>query len=181
MTTIPQEVPAQPVPPAQPVSQPQFETPTEEYWGVDEQVQWFLPDKKQYFTIKVMDEGDRTKFQKMTNTSLRIDRNQNTEVAVDQARDRHHLIITSVVDWYIFRNGQPVPFSKGSPGSNLEQWLAKAPPKLVDDLEFFIRRSNPWMQAEMSVEAIDEEIDRLYKLRKDLVERESGEGSSANK
>lgn len=161
--------------------QPAPSPAVEEYWGTDETHRFPLPDKVQYIEIKVMTEGERAKYQKMTNQDLVVQQDRSARVKVDPARDRHHLIISSVVDWYIFRSGQPVPFSKGSPGATLEQWLQVAPPKIVDDLEFFIRTKNPWMQADMSVEDIDSEIERLNELRKQAEEREAGEGFSANR
>jgi hypothetical protein len=154
-----------------------------DYWGTDEQIKHFLPDGKQYFVINIMNEGAKSKFQKMTNQDLVVGRDNTATVKMDPARERHELIKASVVDWHIMQrdkndgNFYPAPFSRKS----LEMWLEVAPPKIVEDLEYAIRMANPWMQADMTVEDIDKEIDRLNELRRDVRARELGESDSANK
>lgn len=153
-----------------------------DYWGSDEQVKHYLPDGKQFFVIQIMNEGAKSKFQKMTNSDLVVGRDNTATVKMDPARERHELIKASVIDWYLMQKEKdgswsPAPFSK----RNLEAWLDVAPPKIVEDLEFAIRVANPWLQSEMTVEEIDKEIDRLETLRKQVKEREAGETSSADK
>jgi hypothetical protein len=63
----------------------------------------------------------------------------------------------------------------------LEQLLEHFNPKVIQDLEFFIRTKNPWMQADMDLDEIDKEIGRLETLRRQKLDEEAGEGSSANK
>lgn len=147
------------------------------YWGVDEKVKHFLPDNKQYFVIKVMNEGARAMFQKNNNNDLTVSRGGDAKIKVDPAKERHALIEASIVDWHIMKDGVLAPFS-----SNLfDDWLRKANPKLVDDMEFAIRKANPWLNANMTVEEIDKEIANLKDLRDDAAKRESGESSSATK
>lgn len=161
-----------------PVIDPTEQTPTfEDYWGTDETYKHYLPDGKQWFEFKIMNEGDKTRFQKLTNQDLTIGRDNTAKVRMDPAAERHTLIKTSVINWNLYKGGQPVGFSK----QILEKWLESAPPKIVEDLEFAIRKANPWLQADMTVEEIDKEIDRLEELRKQVKERELGEASSANK
>ena len=154
-----------------------------DYWGSDETFRHMLPDDVQYFECKIMNEGERAKFQKMTNQSMTLNRDQTAQIKVDQASERHSLILTSVVGWKLYAKDQrtgemaEAAFSK----QLLEKWLEKAPPKIVDDLEFAIRKANPWMQADMSVAEIDKEIDRLQELRVQVKEREAGEAASATK
>lgn len=157
---------------------PQYES----YWGVSETHKHFLPDGKQFFVFKIMDEGAKSIFQKLTNQDVVIDRSQQARVKTDPVAERHTLIKTSVTDWNLWapdKDGVMAPsaFSK----QLLEKWLQVAPPKVVEDLEFAIRKANPWMQAEMTVEEIDKEVDRLLDLRKQVAEREAGEGDSASK
>lgn len=148
-----------------------------EYWGTDDVRKWYFPDNKQYIEFKVMDEGQRAKFQRTSNQDLTINRDQTARVRMDAAGERHNLIKTSVVDWFLYKDGRPFKFD----ASKLEQWLSKADPKLVDDLEFTIRLANPWLQSEMSVEEIKKEIVRNEELLAQAIEREAGEGSSTSK
>lgn len=148
-----------------------------DYWGTDEKHRHELPDGKQWIEFKIMNEGDKVKFQKLTNTDVTLGRDNTAKVKMDPATERHTLIKTSVCDWSLTKGGEPVAFSR----QLLEKWLEVAPPKIVEELEYAIRMANPWMQAEQTVQMIDEEIERLYERRKEIVERESGEASSATK
>jgi hypothetical protein len=153
----------------------------DDYWGVDEKHKFTLPDGKQWIEFQIMDEGAKTRFQKLTNQDLTIDRNNQAKVRMDPANERHTLIKESVTDWLMYKkvDGRPEPvgFSK----QLLQKWLEVGPPKVIEDLEHAIRMANPWMQAEMTVELIDEQIDRLQEQRRAIIDREAGEGSSANK
>lgn len=153
--------------------QPQYA----DYWGTDERVKFFLPDDTQYFEFKIMDEGDKAKFQRMTNQDLIVGRDNTAKVRVDPAKERHELIKTSVVDWYLFKDGKPTNFDKGK----LEKWLSVANPKIVEQLEFEIRKANPWMQADMDLDELYKERDRIEELIKQKVEQDAGESGSANK
>jgi hypothetical protein len=148
-----------------------------DYWGTEDVRKHFLPDGEQYIEFKVMNEGAKTRFQKLTNQDLTIGRDNTAKVKMDPAAERHTLIKTSVTNWHMFKGGEPVGYSP----QVLEKWLEVADPKIVEDLELAIRKANPWLQADMSVEEIDKEIDRLHELRRSVVDREAGEASSANK
>ena len=159
----------------------------EDYFGFGSNERWYFPDGKQYIEFQIMNEGQRREFQKKTNRDITFNRGTNdAKIKADPAEERWHLIITSVVGWNLKRR-QPdgtfadVTFSKGTAGSELEKWLRVANPKLVDDLEFAIRKANPWMQAEMTVEEIEKEEARLAELKQQVLERERGEGSSSSK
>lgn len=152
-----------------------------DYWGTDERHKFKLPDGRQWIEFKIMDEGAKSRFQKLTNQDLTIGRDNTAKVRVDPAEERHTLIKTSVTDWSLIKvvDGKPEPV--GYSAQMVEKWLQVAPPKVVEDLEREIRLANPWMQAEQTVKDIDEELERLHELRRAAVEREAGEGSSATK
>lgn len=162
----------------------------EDYWGVQETFRYELPDGKQFFEIVPMDEGAKTRFQKLTNKGIRMNqRSQEATLDVDPADERHTLIIESVVNWNIMQKGPDGTFSP-LPCPDDEQRrkriirdtiLAKFNPKVIQDLEFFIRTKNPWMQSDQNLEDLYEERDRIELLIKQAKEREAGEGSSANK
>lgn len=180
----------QPPMPEPQVLNPQADDMYEDYWGTDETYKYMLPDGKQYFVVKPMDEGGKQKFQKKTNKGIRMNqRSSEATIDVDPADERWTLIKESVVDWLLMQktpgtgvNGikaewTPFPFAK----QNIEKYLEKANPKIIQDLEFFIRTKNPWMQADMDVEEIDKEIERLEELRKIAKEQQAGEDTSATK
>ena len=158
----------------------------ENYFVFSETKRWYFPDGIQWIDYKVMAEGDKARFQKRTNSDVKLDR-QSGEASfkVDQAAQRHELIKASVVDWYMLipnpNNGgefEPVPYSESGQTHwskfNLEKWISVANPRLIEDLEFEIRKANPWLNEDMSVEEIDKEISRLNDLRQQAQERERG-------
>lgn len=161
----------------------------EDYWGVQETFKHMLPDGKQYFEIKPMDEGAKTRFQKLTNKGIRMNqRSQEATIDVDPSDERHTLIRESVVGWRIMQRGAdgsfsefPCPTEERMRKRSIDQLLEKFNPKAIQDLEFFIRTKNPWMQADQELDDLLEERDRIDLLIKQAKEREAGEGSSANK
>lgn len=153
-----------------------------DYWGYEQTDRWNLPGQervpeqyKAYFELKRMTEGVRQSFQKKTNSRVTIlKENQNAEMAVDPARDRRELVKHSVVGWRMFRRGPDgKPFEVQWNNRVFEAWLDGADPRIVDELEKFIRTINPWMLDQLSVESIDKELDRLTELREKVVEREA--------
>lgn len=159
----------------------------EDYFGFDQKHVFYLPDGKQFIEFQTMDEGRKAKFQKMTNRDVVLERQSgNARMNVDPASERWELLKASVTGWKIMRknnNGkfEPVPFSIGSPGAEFEKWLDKANPLIVADLEVAIRKANPWLIGEMTVEDIDKEMDNLRELREAAVKREAGNASSSSR
>lgn len=155
----------------------------ENYWGSEQRERWYFPDGQQYMEFKVMTEGDKKQYQRLTNQDLTIGRDQTAKVRMDPSAERHVLITQSVKDWNLYAPDKKTgklaiaAFDK----SILVKWLEQANPKLVEDLEIAIRKANPWMLSEQSVEDIDKEIDRLVEMRKEKLAMEAGEGSSSNK
>src|SRR5687768_634318 len=98
----------------------------EDYYGFDTKEIFNLPDGKQYIEFQPMNEGAKSKFQKLTNKDVVVERSTgNARMKMDPASERHALITESVTNWKLMRRTdkgwQPVPFSKGSPGAELEK------------------------------------------------------------
>lgn len=156
----------------------------EDYWGTEETHKVYLPDGKQYFIIKPMNEGEKARFQKMTSKDVVLQQKTgDARLAVDPAGERHELIKASTIGWKLYKkNKETGQFEEvGYSKQVLDKWLQGANPKAVEKVEHGIRLLNPWLQGEMTVEDIDEELDRLTDLRKQIAEREVGEGASATK
>lgn len=146
-----------------------------DYWGTDVREKFLFPDKMTYMEIKVMNEGARTKFQKQNNQDMKLNRRDDTaSIRIDAAKERHALITSSVVGWNLKKNGQVVDFAS----TILLSWLEVADPKIVDDLEQACRLANPWLVAELSIEEIDKEIERLHEMRQVKLDDDAGKGSS---
>ena len=134
---------------------------------------FMMPDKVSWISFKTMNEGEKSSFQRKTNRDIRV-KDGDALIRPDVAEDRHALIRISVNGWNLrTRRGDDlvdVPFSK----SVLDKWLSAANPKIVADLEDAIRKANPWMVDDMTVEMIDDEIKRLEEMRRQIEGREEG-------
>ena len=160
--------------------------PTEEvvfasFWGYAEDFNVILPGQekipakyKQYIICEKMNEGKRSLYQKKTNSKVTIlKQNQNAEMGVDPARDRRALIEGSVKGWYMLRaDPSGKPYEVGYSDRAFKEWYDQANPVDIEKLEREIRDHNPWMLAEMTVDAIDEEMERLQAVRDDVERKE---------
>src|SRR5215475_3988382 len=75
-----------------------------DYFGFGQDESFLLPDGKQSITFKVMNEGQRAKFQKKTSKDIKFNRaSGDAAIKADQAEERHELIMSSVTGWSLMR------------------------------------------------------------------------------
>lgn len=154
-----------------------------DYFAFDDEKIFWLPDGKQWISFKPLTEGGRARYEAVTSRDIKFNRRtDDASLKMDAASDRHALLAASVTGWNLVRRTakgfEPVAFSKGSPGSTFEQWLDKTNPKIINQLVDDVRKANPWLTEEMTVEMIDEEIKRLEALREETLERDAAKKSS---
>src|SRR5688572_6474931 len=143
-----------------------------DYFGFQERKNYYLPDKVSYFVLEAMNEGAKAKFQKSTRRDLVLKKGSgDASFSIDPAQERHALIRECVKDWNMMRGGQSIPFGE----AGLRDFLSLADPKIVEGLELEIRKMNPWLLNELTVEEIDKQIEELQEMRKVAEERERGE------
>lgn len=150
----------------------------EDYWGTRGDTRHYLPDGKQYFVIRKMHEGNRAQYQHeagMSMTSLR--KTGDTRIEIDQAKDREALICAAVIDWNLYKDSTLVPFNRGT----LREWIRVADPKILDKLLMAVRKFNPFLQEDLSVKEIDEQMSELRELRELAVKREAEADFSSSK
>lgn len=141
-----------------------------DFFSFSETRKFHLPDHVSWIEFKVFNEGDKAKFQKQTGRDVRVNtRTNDATLKSDVAADRHALILTACIDWNLRRGGTPVTFGDRS----VRDFLQLANPKIVEDLELEIRKANPWLLGDMTVEDIDREIENLNEMRKIAEEREA--------
>lgn len=146
-----------------------------DYFGFEETHVVTLPDGISQIHHKTLTEGDRRQYLDAVNREVRLQKTTGDAIMKMQAgQERHVLLAAAIVGWNLVRDGQPVTFSKGSPGSTLEQFLTKANPKVIDIIEKDIRKHNPWLMADLSVEDIDQQISELQEMRAVKVKEAEG-------
>ena len=166
----------------QPTEVPDYDQPVQQqdYFGFNETRKFIFPDGITFIEFSVMNEGQKSEFQKRTSRDLVLERQSgNARMKMDQASDRHELIKATIVSWNLTRNGTALPQPKDpSKGRvQLEDFLTLADPRLIDELEKEIRKANPWLLGEMKSEDIKKEISNLQEMLEVALERERGESS----
>jgi len=147
-----------------------------DYFGFTHTEKFYFPDGITYFEIQKMNEGQKSKFQKSTQRDLTLEKGSgNAKFSMDPARERHELIKSSVISWNLTRGGQPIPFD--ARGRAIQDFLDLGDPQIVEDIELFIRKLNPWLLNDLTVEEIDKQIQELQELRVTVEEKERGESS----
>jgi len=155
-----------------------------DYFGFDDKEQHYLPDNKQWLELKKLTEGDRAKYESSTSKDIRINRRtEDATLNVNQSIDRQALLRAAISNWnLVTRNNAgklvPVPFGNNGEGSTLNQWIQKADPSIINQVVDHIRKMNPWLTGDMTVEMIDEEMKRLQDLRAEIEQREASEKNS---
>jgi hypothetical protein len=143
----------------------------EDYFGFKTTHRFTLPDRKSWIEFKTLNEGEKAQWEKETQGDVVYERNSgNARLRMNTVTARHSLIRLAVVDWNLKRNGQPVRLSHG-----LQDFLKLTNPKIVLDLEAAIRKENPFLITDLTIEEIDKQIEELLEQKKILEERQQGE------
>lgn len=142
-----------------------------DYFGFSETREIMLPDGKSWLKQKIWTEGDRKRFQNKTQRDVRLQKGSGDAIVrMAAGEERWDLITTAITDWNLVKQGKRVPFND----SNLKKFLEATSPKIVDLIEKEIRKANPWLLSDMSLEDIDREIAQLQELREEKVKEEEG-------
>jgi hypothetical protein len=142
-----------------------------DYFGFDERRKFYMPDGKQYIEYKLMTEGDRAQYQKLTSKPVRLFKTTgDAQVNLDAGQERAILLNISTTGWFMFRGGEQVTYNSKA----FEKWMEGADPAIISDYETEIRKANTWMTEQFTVADIDKEIENLQELRRQAVEREEG-------
>jgi len=145
------------------------------YWGFTRMERFYLPDNVQYIEFQPMTEGDRQKYQNATKTTMSMNRaSGDSRVSIDPSKARTALLDVSVKGWYMLGpDGREAEFKSRQYGWNA--WLQQADPAIIADLEKAITKANPWLQAEMDEEEIEQEIESLKERLEEIRSRKLGE------
>lgn len=148
-----------------------------DYFGFESIHTFTLPDGSSWIKFRTLNEGQKAEWEKATQGDVVFERSSgNARMKMRSVEARHQLITLACVEWNLKRNGKDVPISHG-----LRDFLKYADPKLVLDLERAIRKENPFLMTDMSVEEIDKAIEELQEQREIALERERGEGNSPSR
>lgn len=150
----------------------------EDYFGFGGEEKFTFPDEVSFVTFKVMNEGQRKKFQTLTQRDMVLERRSgDARLGMNPSDERHALLRTSITSWNLKRGSRAIPFTE----RGLLDFLDLSNPILIDAIEKAIRQANPWLLGDMTSEDIDKEIINLQDMREVALKRELGEGSSSSR
>jgi hypothetical protein len=142
------------------------------YFGFEETHRVPLPDGISFIEHKTLNEGSRRKYLNTVNRDIMLQRTTgNAIMRTQQGDEKHALLEAAICGWNLIgKHNEPLMFDK----NKLQQFLSQANPKIIDLIEKDIRKKNPWLLAEMTVEDIDKEIANLTEMRETKVKEEEG-------
>lgn len=139
-----------------------------------------LPQGGYWVEIQVLNEGARRKYLNSTNRDVTIQRaTGDAKMSIASGDDRHALLKAAIVDWNLKTKNQKtgeiddVRFNERT----LDDFLAKAPPTIIDVIEKEVRKDNPWLVADITIEQIDEQIEQLEEMREQKIKENEGKDS----
>lgn len=118
-----------------------------------------LPDGVQKVEIKVLNEGERRKYLSKINQDFTMNsRTKELKMKAAAGEDSKALIEVALVDWSVYMDGTPLPFSRPSLNKALDAW----PPAVIDHIIGAIRDVNAWLKgSDDDLEAMQDELVQL--------------------
>lgn len=145
------------------------------YFGFEETHKCYLPDGKSYIEHRALNEGARKKYMNEVNREVAIKRSSGDAVMKMASGDeKHSLIKQAIVDWNLVdKDGTPVPCNKGT----INKFLDEANPKIIDVIDKDIRKHNPWLLQDMTVEDMEKQIEEIEEMIRVKKEDEAGKSN----
>jgi len=141
-----------------------------DYFAPVEDAKTVLPDGISFIKHKVLNEGDRKRYLRAVNRDLKIQKGTGDAIMrLAAGEDRTALLRVAITGWNLMADGAPLPFTQ----QNLDR-LLDGPVAILELVEKDVKKNNPWLFADATVEDIDEEIERLKELREQVLEEKQG-------
>lgn len=151
-----------------------YESAQADYFGFEETRTFTLPDGVSFIEHRVLNEGQRRKYLNAVNREVKVQRvTGDALMKMQPGEEKKVLLEMAICGWNLQRTGNPIAFTK----PNLADFLDKASPRIIDLIEKEVRKANPWLMSEMSLEDIDKEIQTLQEMREQKVQEEEGKVS----
>lgn len=157
--------------------------PRVSYFGVSTTYDVSIGNDGSYVRVKKMLEGDRRKYQNAINKGVTIaQQTGDAKIELAPGDQRYFLLKNAIVGWDLVENGQPVQFNDAAKEMLLQRGLVdpNTGKDYLDDVEHQVRLHNPWLLDDVTVDKLNEQIERLTEVRDAKVAEEGKEQSSAS-
>jgi hypothetical protein len=149
----------------------QAERPRADYFGFGAFYIYTMPDGVSTIQHKAMNEGARRRYQSRLSQDVKVERGTGNAIMKMQAGDERRILLEEAIcGWDLMANGQPVPFN----ANRLHEFLENADPIVVDGIERDIRKHNPWLTSEASLDDLRREMNDLQERIDQKIREEEG-------
>jgi hypothetical protein len=152
----------------------------DDYFGFQERHRVTLPDGVSWVEHQTLNEGARRRYLNDQNREVKVQKVTGDAILKMQTgEERASLLKAAIVNWDLRRLDEKtkelvvVPFSD----QRLRDFLEKAPPSAIDPIEKDVRKHNPWLLADVTVEDIDRQIKELNDMKEQKIREAEGKGS----
>lgn len=149
-----------------------------DYFGFEVTHKVMLPDGISFIEHKEMTEGARRLHLNESNRGLRIQRSTGDALVNTKPGDeRHSLLKRAIVGWNLIQGDKFIPFND----RNLGLFLESANPRIVELVEKDVRKHNPWLLADLTLEDMVKERDNLNEMIEVKEKEDEGKASSKSR
>lgn len=150
-----------------------------DYFGFEETERVYL-DSKQYVDVGALNEGGRRNYLNAVNREARISKGSgDTVIKLANGDERRILITAALTGWNLMRPNlkkpgeyMPVPFN----ANTVREFLDKVSPTVLDRVDKVVRKQNPWLLQDATIEDMEQQIIELQEgIEKKRAEEEGKE------
>lgn len=134
--------------------------------GEGDNATWVMVDQ-------VMSEGKRKQFLNAQSKMATITKEGDQRVPMTPGTIRTELILASVIDWNVIKDGRPFTFSR----DHLKQFIEVMPTTAAKVIEDEVMRLNPGLAGDASKEDLEATIEECQRQLAELEEREGKENT----
>jgi len=151
-----------------------------DYFGFEETENVALPDGKSYVTIQALNEGARRQYLNKVNREVKIAKQTGDAIMQLANGDERRILLTNaIVGWNLVsrnpKTGEMTPVPCKEP--KIYEWLEKANPVIIDIVDKAVRKQNPWLLNEMTIEDLENQIGELQEQLEQKRAEEEGKES----
>ena len=133
----------------------------DDYFAFEETHTVMLPDGVSWVQHRTLSEGQRRQYLNGINRDVVIQRSTgDARMKMAPGDERYSLLKVALTGWNLQSKGQPILFS----AHNLDAFLQKAPPKVIDVIDKEVRKVNAWLLDDMSLDDLIKERENLDEM-----------------
>lgn len=152
-----------------------------DYFDFAEEHTVYLPGSKtQFVQHRTLNESARRDYMNQQNREVRLQKSSGDAILkMATGKEQLSLLRAAVCGWNLVRKNSKTGEMESVPYSDTKrnEFFDKANPVVIDAIMNDIRKHNPWLLADVTIEDIDKQIEELNELRANKVKEAEGKES----